>query len=78
MNETRSWWASPRLWLIVIVLFAAAVRLPNIAWDQNHFFHPDERAVAFSVQRLSFRPLQWIPQFLQLWLVADLFDEDHQ
>ncbi len=63
MNASRSWWSSPRLWLILIVLFAAAVRLPHIAWDQNHFFHPDERAVAYAVQRISFKDLKLNPDW---------------
>ncbi|MBI3781902.1 MAG: glycosyltransferase family 39 protein, partial [Deltaproteobacteria bacterium] len=63
MTEPRSWWSSPRLWLVAIVLFAALVRLPNIAWDQNHFFHPDERAVAFAVQRIDFTHLKLDPDF---------------
>ena len=63
MSETRSWWASPRLWMLVIVGFAAAVRLTHIEWDQNHFFHPDERAVVSAVQRVTLRPLQLNPQF---------------
>ena len=63
MTNKRSWWSNPRLWLFAIVVFAAAARLAHIEWDQNHFFHPDERAVVSAVQRLSFRPLQWNPQF---------------
>ena len=59
----RSFWSTPRVWVIAIVLSAAVVRLANIAWDDNHFFHPDERAVAFAVQRLSFQPFQWNPDF---------------
>ena len=63
MNATRPWWSNPRLWLIAIVLSAAVVRLAHIEWDQNHFFHPDERAVAFAVQRLSLQPLRLDPDF---------------
>jgi YYY domain-containing protein len=63
MTDKRTWWSNPRLWLIAIVVFAAASRLAHIEWDQNHFFHPDERAVVSAVQRLSFRPLRWNPQF---------------
>src|SRR5438445_13703536 len=63
MSRAASWWSNPRLGLIAIVVFAAAVRLVRIEWDDNHFFHPDERAVAFAVQRLSFRPLQLDPDF---------------
>jgi YYY domain-containing protein len=63
MTGTRSWWSNPRLWFVAIVLFALASRLAHIQWDQNHFFHPDERAVVSAVQRLSFKPLRWNPQF---------------
>ena len=63
MTDVRRWWLNPRWWLIAIVVFAAASRLANMAWDQNHFFHPDERAVAFAVQRLSFQPLKLDPDF---------------
>ena len=51
------------LLVVVIVLFAAAARLTHLAWDQNHFFHPDERAVAGAVMRISLHPLQLNPQF---------------
>ncbi|HVM94777.1 MAG TPA: glycosyltransferase family 39 protein, partial [Candidatus Acidoferrales bacterium] len=63
MSESRSWYSNPRLWLVAIVLFAALVRFPNIAWDQNHFFHPDERAVAYAVQRIDFPHLKLDPDF---------------
>ena len=56
-------WSKSSLWVVAIVIFAAAARLTHLAWDQNHFFHPDERAVAGAVMRLSFRPLQLNPQF---------------
>jgi YYY domain-containing protein len=49
--------------MLAIVLFAAAARLVHMDWDQNHHFHPDERAVVSAVQRLSFRPFQWNPQW---------------
>lgn len=63
MTNARTWWSNPRLWMIAIVIFAATARFVHIEWDQNHFFHPDERAVAYAVQRLSFHPFQWNPQF---------------
>jgi dolichyl-phosphate-mannose--protein O-mannosyl transferase len=63
MSTLRSVWSSSRLWLVAIVLCAAVVRLVHIEWDANHFFHPDERAVAFAVQRLSFHPLRLDPDF---------------
>lgn len=56
MNRSRSWWQNPALWLLAVVLLAAAVRLPNLLWDQNHHFHPDERAVANATLRISFSP----------------------
>src|SRR4029453_11121086 len=49
--------------LIAILVFAALVRLVGLDWDQGHAFHPDERALAFAVERLSFRPLQLNPAF---------------
>src|SRR5215510_2375341 len=52
-----------RLWLIAVVVFAAAVRLIGINYDSGHFFHPDERRIAFAVEELSFRPLQLNPHF---------------
>jgi len=57
MSAFRSVWSGSRQWVVAIVVCAAAVRLVHIEWDANHFFHPDERAVAFAVQRLSFQPL---------------------
>lgn len=52
-----------RLWLVALVAFAAFVRLIGIDWDDRHFFHPDERAIAFAIERLSFQPLQLDPDF---------------
>jgi len=54
-----------RLWLFALVAFAAFVRLIGINWDDRHFFHPDERAIAFAIERLSFNPssLQLNPDF---------------
>lgn len=49
--------------LLALFLFAAALRIFPLEWDGRHFFHPDERAIAFAVDRLSFSPLQWNPQF---------------
>ncbi|HSP93529.1 MAG TPA: DUF2298 domain-containing protein [Thermoanaerobaculia bacterium] len=46
-----------------LFLFAAVVRLVGIRWDQGHFFHPDERAIAMAVERISFAPLQLNPHF---------------
>ncbi len=63
MSVVLSRWFKSSLWVVAIVGFAAAARLTHLAWDQNHFFHPDERAVAGAVMRLSFQPLQLNPQF---------------
>ena len=52
-----------RLWLIALVVFAAAVRLIGLNFDDRHFFHPDERRIAFAVEELSFKPLQLNPHF---------------
>src|SRR5262245_22109684 len=52
-----------RLWFIAVVVFAAAVRLIGIDYDNGHWFHPDERRIAFAVEELSFRPLQLNPHF---------------
>ena len=62
-GSQRSWWSNPSTWILAITLFGAVVRLTNIDWDQNHFFHPDERRIAYAVQDLSFRPLQLNPKF---------------
>jgi 4-amino-4-deoxy-L-arabinose transferase-like glycosyltransferase len=52
-------------WLGILFLFLVAVfvRLYRVDWDQHHFFHPDERAIGFAVDRLSFKPLQLNPHF---------------
>lgn len=50
-------------WLLALLSFALAVRLHRIRWDDQHFFHPDERAIGFAVERLSFSPLKLNPQF---------------
>jgi YYY domain-containing protein len=44
----------PRLWLLLLVLFALSVRIVGLNWDQGHHFHPDERAIVGAVERLSF------------------------
>ncbi|MEW6233500.1 MAG: hypothetical protein AB1566_14470, partial [Chloroflexota bacterium] len=31
------------LWLALILLAAAGLRVYGIDWDQGHYFHPDER-----------------------------------
>ncbi|MBX3026374.1 glycosyltransferase family 39 protein [bacterium] len=52
-----------RLWLVALLVFAAAVRLVGLDFDDKHFFHPDERRIAFAVGELSFQPLQLNPHF---------------
>ena len=42
--------------LAALVLFAAMVRFIGLDCDQHHLFHPDERAIADAVGRLSFDP----------------------
>ena len=52
-----------KLWLVALVVFAAAVRLVGLDFDDRHFFHPDERRIAMAVEELSFTPLQLNPHF---------------
>ncbi len=49
--------------LALVFLLAAAVRIVGLDFDQNHFFHPDERAIGEAITHLSFRPLQLNPHF---------------
>ena len=49
--------------LLALLVLAIAVRLFGIDFDDHHFFHPDERAIANAVLRISFQPLQLNPQF---------------
>jgi len=58
-GPARQW----RLWLVAIVVFAAAVRLIGLDYDDRHFFHPDERRIAYAVGEMSFQPLQLNPHF---------------
>lgn len=55
---TRSRWL-----LIASVVFALAIRLFGLDFDQSHHFHPDERRVAEAVTQLSLHPLQLNPHF---------------
>jgi DNA-binding beta-propeller fold protein YncE len=54
---------STRWWLLALLVFALAFRLYRNRWDDGHFFHPDERAIGFAIERLSFVPLKLNPQF---------------
>jgi len=49
--------------LLGIVALALAVRVYGLDFDQGHFFHPDERAIASAVLKLSFSPFRWNPEF---------------
>ncbi len=51
------------LLLGLLLLFALGVRVYRPDWDEGHFFHPDERAIAYSIGQLSFHPLQLNPNF---------------
>ncbi len=62
-TANNTWWKRPRLWAAAVVVFAAFVRFPAIEWDHRHFFHPDERAVAFAIQRISFARLVLDPDW---------------
>ena len=42
---------------------ALAVRLFGLDWDQGHFYHPDERAIAEAGTRITWKPLQLNPHF---------------
>ncbi len=63
MEASRTGSRRTALATLAIVLLALAVRVVGLNWDQGHSFHPDERAITYAVQRLSFRPLQLNPQF---------------
>jgi YYY domain-containing protein len=54
---------SLRLPWCLLGLFALLIRVIGLNFDQTHFFHPDERAIADAVLRLSFHPLQLNPHF---------------
>ena len=49
--------------LLALVIFALAVRLFGLDFDQSHHFHPDERRIAEAVTQLSLRPFQPNPHF---------------
>jgi len=63
MSDLHSSPSRLRLWLVALVVFAAAVRLVGLDFDDRHFFHPDERRIAFAIEEMSFRPLQLNPHF---------------
>ncbi len=57
---------SPRTFRALLVLLAALaliLRVIGLDFDQNHFFHPDERAIGDAILKLSWRPLQLNPHF---------------
>ena len=49
--------------LLALFLLAFAIRIFGIDFDERHFFHPDERAIASAILRLSFHPLRLDPEF---------------
>ena len=49
--------------LLGLVLLALLVRVAGLDFDEGHFFHPDERAIASAVLRLSIHPLHLDPEF---------------
>ncbi|HQQ79748.1 MAG TPA: glycosyltransferase family 39 protein, partial [Thermoanaerobaculia bacterium] len=61
--STRGPALSFRRGLAVVFLLAAAVRIVGLDFDQNHFFHPDERAIGEAIVHLSFVPPQLNPHF---------------
>lgn len=63
MSDPHSSTRRLRLWLVALMAFAATVRLVGLDYDNRHFFHPDERRIAFAVGELSFQPLQLNPHF---------------
>jgi len=50
--------------LFLILSLALALRLYGINWDQGGLFHPDERAILFKVNDLSFPAVGDIPDLL--------------
>ncbi len=68
---------SPAAWtLLALVLgLATALRLVHLDWDDGHAFHPDERAMAFAVERVSILDGRLDPDFfaygsLPIYLVS--------
>jgi YYY domain-containing protein len=49
--------------LAAVLLIAAAARFADLDWDDGQSFHPDERAIVFAVQRMSFLPPRLDPAF---------------
>ena len=50
--------------LFLILSLALSLRLYGINWDQGGLFHPDERAILFKVNDLSFPSVSEIPDLL--------------
>ncbi|HEX7579989.1 MAG TPA: glycosyltransferase family 39 protein, partial [Thermoanaerobaculia bacterium] len=55
--------ASFRWLLLAVAASALVIRLIGLDFDQNHFFHPDERAIGDAILKLSFHPLRLNPHF---------------
>ncbi len=50
--------------LFLVLSLALSLRLYGINWDQGGLFHPDERAILFKVNDLSFPSVSEIPDLL--------------
>lgn len=68
---------SPAAWIVLalVLALAAALRLAHLDWDDGHAFHPDERAMAFAVERVSILDGRLDPDFfaygsLPIYLVS--------
>lgn len=51
-----------KLFLILLIIIGAFLRLYNLNWGAPYYFHPDERNIASSVSQLNF-PSQMNPHF---------------
>ncbi len=49
MNRQRA-----RLWLVLIIVAGAILRLHGLRWDQGHHLHPDERFISMVEEKLAF------------------------
>lgn len=51
-----------KILLLIVLIFAFLVRTFALNWDQNNHFHPDERAIIMTVEKISW-PDNWNPKF---------------